>query len=133
MWLVYNAVHQTVRLLGVRWGYALGPPVASSLAERAGLQAGDWVRAYSTDGVEWHDLSSMTDLRWQLMQATMHGESLSVMSPASTVICMRRRSPLLLLSAPSNARRIIWRPYGAGKSPHRPAKPDAHEPILHRG
>ena len=29
MWLVYNAVHLTVRLLGVRWGYAAGPAVAS--------------------------------------------------------------------------------------------------------
>ena len=29
MWLTYNAVHQTVRLCGVRWGYAAGPAVAS--------------------------------------------------------------------------------------------------------
>jgi len=27
--LVYNAVHQTVRVLGVRWGYAAGPAAAS--------------------------------------------------------------------------------------------------------
>jgi regulator of sigma E protease len=73
--LLYAAAHW----IGVAEPKAvLGPPVASSLAERAGLQAGDWVRAYSTDGVEWHDLSSMTDLRWQLMQATMHGESLQL-------------------------------------------------------
>jgi mannose PTS system EIID component len=29
MWLAYNGVHQTVRMLGVRWGYAQGPAVAS--------------------------------------------------------------------------------------------------------
>ena len=29
LWLTYNAVHLTVRLLGVRWGYAAGPAVAS--------------------------------------------------------------------------------------------------------
>ena len=29
LWLTYNVVHQTVRLLGVRWGYAAGPAVAS--------------------------------------------------------------------------------------------------------
>ena len=57
----------------------LGPPPAASLAERAGLQAGDWARAYSTDGVEWLDLQSMTDLRWQLTQAVLHGDKLQLM------------------------------------------------------
>ena len=32
---------------------------APSLAERAGLRAGDWARAYSPDGDEWHDLRSL--------------------------------------------------------------------------
>ncbi len=57
----------------------LGPPASASLAERAGLKAGDWVRAYSTDGTEWQDLRSMTDLRWELTQAVMHGERLQLM------------------------------------------------------
>jgi len=57
----------------------LGPPVASSLAERAGLRAGDWVRAYSTDGVEWQDLRSLTELRWEVTQAVMRGERLNLM------------------------------------------------------
>ena len=57
----------------------LGPPVASSLAERAGLKSGDWVRAYSTDGTEWHDLRSMTDLRWETTQAVMRSERLQLM------------------------------------------------------
>jgi mannose PTS system EIID component len=29
LWLAYNGVHQTVRLMGVRWGYAAGPAAAS--------------------------------------------------------------------------------------------------------
>ncbi len=54
----------------------LGPPAAGSIAERAGLQAGDWVRAWSDDDVDWHDLRSMTDLRWELTQAVLQGQSL---------------------------------------------------------
>jgi regulator of sigma E protease len=57
----------------------LGPPPAASLAERAGLRAGDWAQAYSTDGVEWLDLHSMTDLRWQITQAVLHGDKLQLM------------------------------------------------------
>jgi regulator of sigma E protease len=57
----------------------LGPPPAASLAERAGLRAGDWAQAYSTDGVEWVDLHSMTDLRWQITQAVLHAEKLQLM------------------------------------------------------
>ena len=57
----------------------LAPPPAASLAERAGLRAGDWVRAWSSDGSEWHDVQSMTDLRWQVTQAVLHSERLQLM------------------------------------------------------
>ena len=57
----------------------LGPPSVATVAERAGLKAGDWVRAYSADGTEWHDLRSMTELRWELTQAVMRGERLQLM------------------------------------------------------
>ena len=57
----------------------MGPPAAASLAERAGLRAGDWVRAWSSDGVEWQELRSMTDLRWEVTQAAMRGERLQLM------------------------------------------------------
>ena len=57
----------------------LGAPAASSVAERAGLRAGDWVQAWSLDGDEWTDLRSMTDLRWQVTQAAMRGEPLQLM------------------------------------------------------
>ena len=49
----------------------LGPPSAGSVAERAGLKAGDWARALSVDGGEWADVRSMSDLRWQITQAAL--------------------------------------------------------------
>jgi regulator of sigma E protease len=57
----------------------LGPPAAASLADRAGLRAGDWVRAYSIEGNEWEDLRSMSDLRWQVSQGVMRSERLHLM------------------------------------------------------
>ena len=56
----------------------LGPPAAASLAERAGVRAGDWIRSVSSDGNEWRDVRSLTDLRWQVMQSLLHGESLEL-------------------------------------------------------
>lgn len=57
----------------------LGAPPAGSLAERAGLAAGDWVRAISTDGDAWTDLRSMTDLRWQITQSVLRSERVRLM------------------------------------------------------
>jgi regulator of sigma E protease len=57
----------------------MGPPAASSLAERAGLRTGDWARAVSTDGNDWDELRSMNDLRWAVTQAVLRGESLQLM------------------------------------------------------
>jgi len=56
----------------------LGTPARGSLIEGAGLHAGDWVRALSRDGSEWQDVQSMTDLRWQVTQAAVRGESLQL-------------------------------------------------------
>jgi regulator of sigma E protease len=56
----------------------VGAPVAGSIAERAGLRAGDWVRAVSHDGTQWDDLRSMTDLRWQLTQSALQGETVQL-------------------------------------------------------
>ncbi len=56
----------------------LGAPEPASLAERAGMRAGDWVRAASSDGAQWQDLRSMADLRWAVTQAVLHGESLQL-------------------------------------------------------
>jgi regulator of sigma E protease len=58
----------------------LGAPVAGSLAERAGLRVGDWIRAVSRDGTEWQDVESVADLRWQVTQAAMAGSRLQLMA-----------------------------------------------------
>lgn len=56
----------------------LAPPSAGTLAERAGLRAGDWVRALSVDGGEWADVRSMSGLRWQLTQAAMQKQDVKL-------------------------------------------------------
>ncbi len=56
----------------------LAPPPAASLAERAGLRGGDWVRAAAVDGGEWSDIGSMSDLRWQATQAATQRQRLDL-------------------------------------------------------
>jgi regulator of sigma E protease len=74
--LLYAAAHW----IGVDEPKALlGPPPAGSLAERAGLKAGDWARAHSVDGAQWEDLRSMTDLRWEVTHAALRGQDLQLM------------------------------------------------------
>ncbi|MFT3955595.1 MAG: RIP metalloprotease RseP [Piscinibacter sp.] len=57
----------------------MAAPVAGSLAERAGMRAGDWAEAWSDDGAQWDDLRSMGDLRWQVTQAVLHARPLHLM------------------------------------------------------
>jgi regulator of sigma E protease len=57
----------------------LATPSAGSLAERAGIHAGELVRASSRDGVEWHDVRSGADLNWEIAQAVTRGEPLQLM------------------------------------------------------
>jgi regulator of sigma E protease len=57
----------------------MGPPAAASLAERAGLRAGDWAQATSTDGEQWNELRSLSDLRWEVTQAVLRGAALQLM------------------------------------------------------
>ncbi|HMX09966.1 MAG TPA: RIP metalloprotease RseP [Burkholderiaceae bacterium] len=69
----------------------LGTPMAGSVAERAGLRAGDWVRAArgvesSPDGggaavaddAGWLPVASLLDLRWQITRAALDGEDLEL-------------------------------------------------------
>jgi regulator of sigma E protease len=56
----------------------LGPPVAGSLADRAGLRTADWVRSMALAGEEWRDIESLTDLRWQVTQAALQQRSLQL-------------------------------------------------------
>jgi regulator of sigma E protease len=57
----------------------MGVPAAGSIAERAGLRAGDWARAVSADGSDWTELRSMNDLRWEVTQAVLRGQALQLM------------------------------------------------------
>lgn len=54
-------------------------PASASLLEASGLKAGDWVRAWSDDGQDWVDVSSLNDLRWQVTQAALRAEPLFLM------------------------------------------------------
>ena len=56
----------------------IGQPPPASLAERAGLRAGDWVQAVSADGTSWREVRSMTDLRWELTRAALRSEPLQL-------------------------------------------------------
>jgi regulator of sigma E protease len=81
--LLAIALYAAAHWIGVDEPKALlGPPVAASVAERAGMRAGDWVRAWSSDGAEWHDVRSLTDLRWQVTQSMLHGEDIELLVSA---------------------------------------------------
>jgi regulator of sigma E protease len=54
----------------------LGTPPVGSLSERAGLRAGDWVRAVSADGQQWQDVESLADLQSAVARAQALGEPL---------------------------------------------------------
>jgi regulator of sigma E protease len=56
----------------------LGAPVVGSLAERAGLRSGDWVKAVATSADDWQDVQSLVDLRWQVTQAALQQRSLQL-------------------------------------------------------
>lgn len=52
-------------------------PVAGSVAERAGLRAGDWVQAISTEGDDdWRPVASLNDLRWWVTRAALSNQDL---------------------------------------------------------
>ncbi len=54
----------------------LGTPIAGSLAERAGLRAGDLIRATSRDGAEWEDVRSLLQAQSRLLEAALEGAPL---------------------------------------------------------
>jgi regulator of sigma E protease len=71
--VLYAAAHW----IGIDEPQALmGPPVAGSLAERAGLRAGDWVHAVAQAEGDWQEVASLPDLGWQVAQAAVRRESL---------------------------------------------------------
>jgi regulator of sigma E protease len=55
----------------------LSTPTAGSLADQAGLKAGDWVRAVSIDDdTAWREVASLNEVRWQVTQAALRGDPL---------------------------------------------------------
>ncbi len=75
--LLAVVLYATAHWIGVDEPKAvLSAPVAGSPADRAGMRSGDWVRAWSRDGEQWQDLQSLTELRWQVTQAVLQGETL---------------------------------------------------------
>lgn len=76
-WLLAIVLFAAVAWLGSEVPKAVvGTPPAGSLAERAGLQAGDTVKAVSADGQQWQDIASLVDLQSAVAQAQALGESL---------------------------------------------------------
>jgi regulator of sigma E protease len=54
----------------------MSAPAPASLAESAGLRAGDWVRAIARPDGEWQEVRSLADLRWEVTQAALREEPL---------------------------------------------------------
>jgi regulator of sigma E protease len=110
---------------GVQWMGVMEPkailsaPPASSAAARAGLKSGDWVKAWSADGLNWQDIRSMADLRWQVLQANLEGQSLYLMvsDPQGRG---SRNVRLNLGSVGASPNDDVWRSVGLG-APWSPA------------
>lgn len=76
-WVLAIVLFAAVAWLGSEVPKAvLGTPPAGSLAERAGLQAGDAVQAVSADGQAWQDVASLVDLQSAVARAQALGEPL---------------------------------------------------------
>jgi len=56
----------------------LGSPVAGSLAERAGLQAGDRVESVIDANGDAEPVRSLADLRWRVTEAALNGERITL-------------------------------------------------------
>jgi len=54
----------------------LSAPRVGSLAEQAGMRSGDWVRAVASEGDDWREVASLTELRWEITQAALRREPL---------------------------------------------------------
>jgi len=56
----------------------MGAPAAGTVAERAGLRAGDWVQEIALEGEDWAGVQSVSDLRWQATQAALQQKRLQL-------------------------------------------------------
>jgi regulator of sigma E protease len=94
-------LYSAVQWMGVLEPQAvLSAPPAQSVAARAGLKSGDWVRAWSADGLSWQEVRSMVDLRWRALDARVNGKPLYLMVSDS----QGRGSRAVRLDAPAGPR-----------------------------
>jgi regulator of sigma E protease len=94
-------LYSAVQWMGVLEPQAvLSAPPAQSVAARAGLKSGDWVRAWSADGLSWQEVRSMVDLRWRALDARVNGKPLYLMVSDS----QGRGSRAVRLDAPAGSR-----------------------------
>lgn len=76
-WVLAIVLFAAVAWLGSEVPKAvLGTPPADSLAERAGLRAGDQVQAVSADGEQWQDVQALPDVLSAVARAQALGEPL---------------------------------------------------------
>ncbi len=76
-WVLAIVLFAAVAWLGSEQPKALmGTPPAGSLAEQAGLRAGDWVRQMSADGQDWQAVDALPDLQSAVARALALGEPL---------------------------------------------------------
>lgn len=94
-------LYSAVQWMGVLEPQAvLSAPPAQSVAARAGLKSGDWVRAWSADSLSWQEVRSMVDLRWRALDARVKGKPLYLMVSDS----QGRGSRAVRLDAPAGSR-----------------------------
>jgi regulator of sigma E protease len=56
----------------------LGSPGTGTVFERAGIEAGDWVRAYADGDDTWHEVSSLNELNWQVIRHALNQQPLQL-------------------------------------------------------
>jgi len=56
----------------------LGSPTAGSLFERAGVHAGDWVRAYAEGDDTWNEVASLNELTWQVIRHALNQQPIEL-------------------------------------------------------
>ena len=69
-------LYSVVNWMGVQEAKAiLASPVAGSIAQRAGLMGGEYVKQASFVGEDLHQIQSMEDLRWLITRGALNGEN----------------------------------------------------------
>lgn len=88
------------------WGVSVSKPIlstpsAASIAERVGLESGQWVQAVQREtDVDPQPITSFEDLRWQLTRAALAGQDLTLwVAEGAQAVAQAIRLPLSELNA----------------------------------